>query len=327
MDMTRTESSSLKKKKKSAGPTAETCTGIQKLRKQWKDSLPPAWEPPKQRVFKHPEGTKIVHKSEAKKQFRLDDQELATLRCEKVPRASYLRDAYAYSYKDLVDLAKRKSVKLGQALKIEGIVYPLHGGGTSQTGEASTASAILHAHSLADYIDHYENASPPPLKSDVYTSPAQAATPDPHTIIWTPRKLMGPVTVDEACWLYCVTPEDIRDLSDHSPWIDVPTVAKRALTLHGGFYAHKELVYQRRMEEERALITAKEDRTAFVFSPIICKQAAHLAKTSGKDMLYDSATNSSTSLNAVAVLYPIKTRIFNENAVKTREWMPYWGDF
>ncbi|KAK7038253.1 hypothetical protein R3P38DRAFT_2905273 [Favolaschia claudopus] len=136
----------------------------------------------------------------------------------------------------------------------------------------------------------------PPLKIMDYTCPPDAKVPDPERIIWTPTKMDGLVTVKDACRLYCIEPNDIRDLSAHSPWIniDLETVAKRAVAIHGGCHAHKDLLLQYRNAEEAAL-QAIVDRTHiaddgisdFKFSPTTQKQMEESEEFEADDWMYE----------------------------------------
>ncbi|KAJ7772914.1 hypothetical protein DFH07DRAFT_767772 [Mycena maculata] len=212
-------------KKTSASPTKSKqpdSPGPRALQKEWNLSLKPWVKDPK---FVHPKGTKTVSKTDAKKTFKLNDKEMATLPYESRPSDKYL-PMQLYNYNHLMELAKRKCSKLAARPRL-----------------ASTVSIAA----LPAWMEHMSNAQPPPLKLSDYSTPPNAVTPDPEKIIWTPSKISGPVTVNDACRLYCtdsstqITPADIRDLANHSPWIDLATVAKRAVALHGGFYAHKQL--------------------------------------------------------------------------------------
>ncbi|KAJ6501896.1 hypothetical protein C8R45DRAFT_1209567 [Mycena sanguinolenta] len=162
----------------------------------------------------------------------------------------------------------------------------------------------------------------PPLKIAEYASPANAMKPDPATITWTPSSLSRPVLVKDACRLYCIEPRDIRDLSAHSPLIDLATVAKRAVTLHGGFYAHKELVLQRREAEEQALSQAQLRKSLFHFSPMTRRDWNGDYKNLG---LYDSS-EPIPPINRVAVFYPIE-EVSVDNSGCVWEWYPLWGGF
>ncbi|KAJ7203773.1 hypothetical protein GGX14DRAFT_398531 [Mycena pura] len=301
----------LPRKIKSSSPAKvkTSSPGIQnlKLRKEWKDALKP-WEG--QGGFMHPEGVKTVTKSAAKAGYKLDDDDLAALPVE-IERRPPLKAISKYSADQVMELAKRKCEKLGRPLEVNGLVYHSHSGsGSSQTGGVSIVS-VKNPLPLPAWDNHILNAQPPPLKISDYTCPPSAVIPDPEKIHWVPSRISGPVTVKDACRLYCsddagltqLSPNDIRDLSDRSPWIDLATVAKRALTLHGGFYAHKEFLHQRRQDEEdtltREISQADKRKSRFRFSQMILKQWMH----TDDDGMYDGR---STPEHSVAVLYPIK---------------------
>ncbi|KAJ7481044.1 hypothetical protein B0H11DRAFT_2193590 [Mycena galericulata] len=286
--------------------------GLRALQKEWKASLKPWVKDPK---FVHPDGTWTVSKTDAKKKFKLDDDDLATLPCELRPSDQYL-PMQLYSYNQLMDLAKRKCDKLRRQLEVDGLVYHYHSG-SSQSGGVSIVS-IANPPPMPAWAEHIRNPQPPPLKILEYTTPVTAVTPDPENIIWTPSKISGPVTLGDACRLYCITPEDIRDLSAHSPWIDLATVAKRALTLHGGFFAHKELVLQRRSEEEDMLDRENMRKSRFRFSAMVLKEL----EVKNDDGLYDTVGGSSVQQDRVAVLYPIENVCMDDYGCEW-EWMPY----
>ncbi|KAJ6526240.1 hypothetical protein DFH09DRAFT_1187815 [Mycena vulgaris] len=287
--------------------------GIQKRRKEWKVSLPSEpWA--QQPEFRHPSGTDTVTKTDAKNFPSLNDYDIARLPWELRPRPG--RDTlHLYNYDQLRDMARRKCAKLGITLVV--------GSGSSQTGSVSVIS-VRNAPPVPEDVQHFLHPSPPPLKIPGYSSPIQAQTADPQKIIWEPSKIMGPVTVDDACRLYCIAPHDIRDLSEHSPWIDLITVAKRAVTLHGGFHAHKTLVPKRRDEEERMLDKAGRFHSNFTFSRIIQLQLEWQAQTADQDMFYAPMGGALSSLkkNHVAVLYPIESVDQGEYGCEW-EWMPY----
>ncbi|KAJ7137932.1 hypothetical protein C8R44DRAFT_339418 [Mycena epipterygia] len=321
--MPRAASSSPKKAKPSPTKAKPTSPGIKQLRKEWKESLQP-WVP--QRGFTHPSGTTTVPKSDAKKWFKLDDDDIATLPCEIHRRPPY-KAALLYDYDQLMALAQRKCAELNKPLEVNGVVYQNYTG-LSSTGGVSIVS-LKNPPKLEAWEEHMLNPNPPPLKIEDYTCPPQAVKPDPEEITWTPDKISGPVTVEDACRLYCITPENIQDLSQHSKWIDLATVAKRAVALHGGFYAHEELLRLRRDNEEemltRTIPEAYERKSAFRFSPMILQQWKYLNKDAA---LYDAlyAGMSKPPQHPVAVLYPI-SYFCNDDYGSDWQWAPYWGDF
>ncbi|KAJ6526245.1 hypothetical protein DFH09DRAFT_170236 [Mycena vulgaris] len=306
-------SSSPKKAKSPKSP------GIQERRKEWKASLRP-WAP--QRGFTHPDGMKTMTKTDAKKNFKLDDYDIGSLPCE-ILRRPPLIAVQLYAYDQLMELAKGKCAKLGIPLVVGGLVYHSHSG-SSQSGSVSVVS-FQYPQKLKDWQEHVLHPDPPPLKIHEYTCPYTAVKPDPEKITWTPSKLSGSVAVADACRLYCVNPADIEDLRQHSQWIDLATVARRAVTLHGGFYAHEEFVRQRRNEEKEMLtrtITAAYNRKSnFRFSPMIQKQ---WDAPNDDDYLYE--TSNSPRPDRVAVLYPIIYYCDDDYGCDWK-WAPWWGDF
>ncbi|KAJ6531078.1 hypothetical protein B0H19DRAFT_1190229 [Mycena capillaripes] len=323
-----------KKRQDSASPRkAKTASpGIQKRRKEWNESLPPLWvkEAPKRHdggymndcerlpILAHSISLQAVTKANAK-EFKLTDREIGTLPYEEaITKAGFLTKLYRED--QLMELAKRKCAKLEVELKIGGLVYHSHSG-SSATGSVSIVS-LKNAFKPADWEEHTINPQPPPLKLVEYSWPPQAEKPDPENIIWTPSWISGPVTVDDACRLYCIEPADIQHLSAHSRWIDLATVAKRALALHGGFYKHKELVLrQRRAEEEmltRTISDADKRESHFRFSPMIRKQ---WEDNENDDGMYDIIGGSTIQRHAVAVLYPISYHC-NDDYGCDWKWIP-----
>ncbi|KAJ6526241.1 hypothetical protein DFH09DRAFT_1187816 [Mycena vulgaris] len=249
-------------------------------------------------------GTRTVTKTDAMKNFSLNDDDIGSLPYE-VQRRQMRVAVNLYDCAQLTDLANRKYAKLGRPLAVAG----------SHSGSSG----------LAAWQNHILNPDPPPLKIQDYTCPPTALKPDPEKIYWAPSHISGPVTVEDACRLYCIVPEDIQDLAQHSSWIDLSTVAKRAVTLHGGFYAHKELVLERRREEEDMLTQefpdeAEKRQSHFRFSPIILQQLQHTYND------LDAMSATTPPQDPVAVLYPIKYCSRN-NSGCIWNWEPDWGDF
>ncbi|KAJ7271196.1 hypothetical protein C8J57DRAFT_1468322 [Mycena rebaudengoi] len=182
---------------------------------------------------------------------------------------------------------------------------------------------------LPAWWTHMNNAQPPPLKELDYTCPSDATTPDPDNIVWKPSHISGPVTVGDACRLYCLTADQLRTLTDHSRWIDLATAAKLALTLHGGYYAHEKLVRDRRDDEERTLYAVpgyEVKKSDFTYSPMVRDEIAWSAKNSDQDMMYEGRGGSRTRQSRVAVLYPIEHVCLDDYGCEW-EWLPSWGDF
>ncbi|KAJ7154194.1 hypothetical protein C8R46DRAFT_1197157 [Mycena filopes] len=267
--------------------------GIRQLQREWNASLPEPWRPDPD--FVHPEGTWTGLKGSMKK-YKLTSRDLASLPYEqRLSRSGY--KMHLYSRAQLLDLSRRKRAKL--------MLDPL----------PAPASALR----MPDWMEHMRHPNPPPLKIETYTCPLGAAKADPEEITWTPRKLSGSVAVEDACRLYCITPEDIEDLSKVSKWIDLGTVARRAVTLHGGFYAHEAIVRRARYEEEKMLTKMGEDKSRFCFSPLIDKQY---------DPDIDSRLDDPRPLpkNPVAVHYPILYDTIWDHGCGW-EWYPSWGSF
>ncbi|KAF8205500.1 hypothetical protein K438DRAFT_1963943 [Mycena galopus ATCC 62051] len=290
--MPRASSSSPKKAGTSASPrkAKPAAPGIKKRREEWNETLPALWV--KQTTFKHPANTRTITKTDAKKRFKLNDREIGTLPYEQqLSAAGYMMQLYSQS--QVTDLARRKCAKLGVELDL-----------------------FSAKNELPAWREPMLNPQPPPSEIAEYTCPPDPVEPDPEVITWDPSKLSGPVSIADACRLYCIEPTDIQDLSAHSSWIDLATVARRAVTLHGGFYAHEKLLRERRRAEENELDKADYDKREtlnFRFSPMI---QAQWKRYHEDDWGYDYLP---PPPNRVAVLYPIKSV---ETGDFECEWMP-----
>ncbi|KAK7038252.1 hypothetical protein R3P38DRAFT_2696886 [Favolaschia claudopus] len=318
-DSTSPSKSQVKSKGKVKSP------GLKKRREEWKASLPPKWIP--RADYKHPKGTRTIVKTKAAKKYPLNDDEIGTL-----PYAQFPADngytMHLYSETQIMNLAVAKHRKLELDLVIDGLIYHWYSG-SFEKGAVFSVSLKNPPKPEPQPWD-----ACPPLKIKDYTLPHKAEFPDPDSIIWTPSKISGPVTVKDACRLYGIEPNDIQDLSAHSPWIDLETVAKRAVTLHGGFYAHNALLSRHRNAEEAAL-QAIVDRTHradygisdFKLSPTTLKQMDEIQKLEEDAWMYEiPGTTSSRPKNRVAVLYPIE-KVGMDDYGCMWEWFPLWEDF
>ncbi|KAJ7154201.1 hypothetical protein C8R46DRAFT_1298034 [Mycena filopes] len=272
--------------------------GIQQLKREWNASLPAPWA--WHADFRHQ--TVLKGKIAAEyKPLTPRDIRVATLPYERCVSDKTGFIIHLYSAIQLSNLAARKRAK------------PM-------------LPAPASAFTLPNWMEHMLHPNPPPLVIPVenYTCPPGAAKPDPDEITWTPSRLSGSVAVKDACRLYCITPEDIKDLSDVSKWIDLGTVARRAVTLHGGFYAHEAIVLRARDEEERMLAKeipeAWKHKSRFRFSPLIHQQ---YAEPNDDAYLYGPGP---PRKNPVAVHYPI-FYFSDDDYGCAWEWYPSWGDF
>ncbi|KAJ6501895.1 hypothetical protein C8R45DRAFT_1209566 [Mycena sanguinolenta] len=293
-----TSASSPKKVVRTPSPTKAkpASPGIKKRREEWNDSLPALWA--KQTTFRHPPRTRTITKTNAKKMLKLNDREIGTLPYEQAISEKTGYPMLLYSEREALNLALRKSAKLGRELEVNGLLY--------QSGDADVCVVSFKNPPVPAWMEHIANPQPPPLKNTEYTSPSDAVKPDPEQITWTSRYLSGPVSVEDACRLYCIEPKDIQDLSAYSKWIDLETAAKRAVTLHGGFYAHKRLVYLHRLAEENTLTKsiekAYERKSRFQFSSMV---QAQWDSDRSHDYIYEIPSRQPPP-NRVAVFYPIR---------------------
>ncbi|KAF7364036.1 hypothetical protein MSAN_01062300 [Mycena sanguinolenta] len=315
--MPRATASSAKKAGGTRSPTkAKTASaGIKKKREEWNSSLPSLWV--KQKNFRHPPRTQTITKSDAKKKFKLNDREIGTLPYEQSISEKTGYTMLLYSQSEVLKLARRKSTTLGVELELGGLIY--------HSGDADVCIVSLkNPPPMPAWMEHINNPQPPPLKIAEYTSPSNAVKPDPEPITWTPSMLTGPVSVEDACRLYCIEPTDIQDLSAYSKWIDLETVAKRALTLHSGFYAHKELVLERRLAEENILSQTKSRLADDWKSPFRLVQAQWDRDRSG-DWMYE-IPGQKPPPNRVAVFYPIVHVCMDDYGCEW-EWQPDREEF
>ncbi|KAJ7355833.1 hypothetical protein DFH08DRAFT_853692 [Mycena albidolilacea] len=259
----------------SATKVNSSSPGIKQRRKEWNESLPGPWVKPPD--FRHPSNTSTITKTNPKKKYKLNEREIETLPYEHSERPSEKTGnatvMILYSEPQVKDLGLRKAAKLGVPLDLDG--------------------------ARPAWREHMLNSQPPPFTEITeYACPPDAVKPDPTPITWIPSKLSGSVSVADACRLYCIEPRDTQDLAAHSSWIDLATVAQRAVTLHGGFYAHEELVHERRQAEKQELsklARLDERKSRFKFSPMIRQQWE-----SEDDGTYDILPN------RVAVFYSMK---------------------
>nr|GAT46109.1 predicted protein [Mycena chlorophos] len=223
--------------------------GLRKRQAAWRNQLR-LWSIDSK--FKHPPGTKTVATKAAKDDYHLNDEELQTLPYEKRPSGSW-KPMILYAHNDLFNLARDKSIALETPLVIGKLKY------LTMPGPAGTASVAriqnLRPPTTPQWLKDQRNPQPPPLKDTRYTPITAGDKPDPdlRTICWLPSDIPELISVGDACWLYCIQPSDIQDLAAASRWIHTGTVARRAVQLHGGFYAHYDHVSKCREQEEQRL--------------------------------------------------------------------------
>ncbi|KAK7043762.1 hypothetical protein VNI00_008374 [Paramarasmius palmivorus] len=82
--------------------------------------------------------------------------------------------------------------------------------------------------------------------------------PGLEEIVWDGEHVPLDIGVShtEACLLYCLDRQDIEDLAAASRFLDLKTVAVRALKVHGGFQRHNEIVVQRRRRQKATIEAA-----------------------------------------------------------------------
>ncbi|KAK7019512.1 hypothetical protein R3P38DRAFT_3273124 [Favolaschia claudopus] len=302
----RTPSPKKPKAAKSSKSPTNKGKGIRERQKEWIDGLlPKQWIPIS--TFMHPEGTETITKGDAGKIYKLKKEELGILPFER----SISKDGYPmflYSITQVRNLTLRKC-------KVLEVPWPV-----PQPKPAPPKPWETN----------------PPLIIKDYTCPSGAKKPDPSPILWLPDRLSAPIPVRDACRLYCIEPSDIQDLSDHSPWIDLETVAKRAVAMHGGFHAHEAFLLQCRKAEEEQLLEEDRQRTTpsyedpkshFQFSPVVEKEMMSDKEHQHYSDLYGTpGSYEYRRQRTVAVLHPIVYAPTNDYGTNP-EWVPCWGDF
>lgn len=297
--------------------------GIQKRRNEWRSTLKPwvvDWS------FKHKQGISTYGSTEAKQQFQLDEYDLKTLPYEKRPNPKdpTFNPTKLYAFTDLekLTLDKAKALQLTE-VKIAGLIVDVktytESGGTVFIGRPAKLPK------LEAWQEHDHNHKPPAKVIKEYHPPKSPVQPDPPEIAWTPSYLTGPVDVADACRLYCLESDDIKDLAKVSKWIDLGTAARRALELHGGYYAHMDLVKKRRDAEIRQLDSIKSHYTddfksVFRFSEIVHQE---WVQDRSDDWMYDTST--SKEVFRVAVHYPVHKETDDYGC--SPKYVPAWGDF
>ncbi|KAL0571423.1 hypothetical protein V5O48_010539 [Marasmius crinis-equi] len=166
------------------------------------------------------------------------------------------------------------------------------------------------AEPLPDWQRHANFPQPPPkILKGPYKRILDVEMPDPEEIEWKLGKIKGPVSVSDACRLWVLNPEDLKDLSEKSPWIDQVSAAKRAFSLHGGFPGQRNLVNRVRKKEEARLDREGKDRSDFEWSPIVQEQLDWLDRGNESEIprwRMPEHDEGPRTTNRVAVLYPIR---------------------
>ncbi|KIK57158.1 hypothetical protein GYMLUDRAFT_263226 [Collybiopsis luxurians FD-317 M1] len=104
------------KKPTGRSSTISSLSSRQQLRAEWKASLK-VWSAPKGKTYKHPSKTTLISKSEAKKEYKLDNDDLDSIPVEdKVNRDKRPATTMVFDLSDVQELARRKCEKLGVEL-------------------------------------------------------------------------------------------------------------------------------------------------------------------------------------------------------------------
>ncbi|KAK7049373.1 hypothetical protein VNI00_005974 [Paramarasmius palmivorus] len=87
--------------------------------------------------------------------------------------------------------------------------------------------------------------------------------PAPNEIIWEGEDLWYfAVNVQDACLTYCaytnhtlfkLEPQDVSDLVSKHGWLDLQSVAIRALEIHGGLKRHNQMIINKRKADQKAI--------------------------------------------------------------------------
>ncbi|KAJ8087175.1 hypothetical protein PM082_006003 [Marasmius tenuissimus] len=281
------------------------------LHKAWLQSLPPPWEFDPN--YRHAKGTRTSCLTYAKKTYQLTDREISTLPYRQMKNPHSVKHPMKrYSGDDLWNLKARKCRALQMEMVVDRVVYP---GAPFRSLPEPPPPPQPEAANTSLTSGNTLQIAPRIINNNYYLS-VPPLVPDPVKIIWRPGEIAGPVAVQDACRLYCITPSDIRDLSSVSPWIDLSTVARRAVQLHGGFFAHRGLVLSKRLEEERYLTAVGKVKSEFEWSPLAPPEEFEPEE----DMNDEGDDMNAIMSRRVAVLYPIE-RKYDEMGQPTG-WSP-----
>ncbi|KAK1224805.1 hypothetical protein PQX77_012289 [Marasmius sp. AFHP31] len=198
-----------------------------------------------QEGFRHPEGTWTVSQGNALKlnnvKPRLKLEDLRTLPYQTTLNKEG-RTMYLYDSGQVEDLIRRRAEACGYDVPM-----PSYAG--MKIGDAP----VCVSPPVKPKIDHRYV----PIESD------------PKDIIWEGQHVSSGVSVrvEDACILYPVKPSELEDLTAHSPWLDVKTVAMRAAQLRGGVHKCNKLTAQKRRSAVRALEASRSNGPLEHFSP------------------------------------------------------------
>ncbi|KAF7301259.1 hypothetical protein MIND_00690700 [Mycena indigotica] len=317
-------------------------TGINKRKKEWKELI--ACRGPRRidGTFKHAAYTCTVTATNAVKHYHLTRDELATLPYESrdsknIKQHQFMRPMKLYSHEALFDLAREKSLFIGTPLII-GIEEYVGDPGPAAEGRPTVTILRVKLSDLPRWLRIEKDPQPPPLKIPTYERVTSGEKPDPERICWKPSHVTNVVSVGDACRLYCIEPHVINDLAAASQWIDVETVARRAVTLHGGFHAHYDHVRQCREREEKELEAEYKARfpydhgewkSHFQWSTHM-QQYSRWMEKQDDDFYYSGYYSgpSRNSRNVVAVLYPLYQVDFDGGDFTSDwQWAPGWDEF
>ncbi|KAJ8087176.1 hypothetical protein PM082_006004 [Marasmius tenuissimus] len=297
-------------------------SGIRAKRSQWKASLKTWTVDPDYRVPGGSDNPDVIcTKTQAKTVYGLDEHDLATIPHQTQENSS----RKIYPLKEVEYLSTLKK----QALNCEG---DSDGESDDEKVKATQSSQSPKKRKKApefvpSWRDHAFFPQPPPMiLKGPYKVICRPEMPDPKEIEWRLGKIIGPISVSDACRLYVLRPEDIQDLVQNSMWIDSASAAKRALSLHGGYSAHRNLVKRTRRKEEARLEREGKDRSDFEWSPIVQEQLDWKNRDNTSEIprwRMPEESDGPRKINRVAVLYPIQ----KYQVGTTLKWYPPRNDF
>ncbi|KAL0566869.1 hypothetical protein V5O48_015134 [Marasmius crinis-equi] len=188
------------------------------------------WQPEQGTVFRFPSDTTTVTKTDAVKldnvKPKLPPRDLDVLKHEtRFNKAG--RIMYLYSKEEVRDLIRRRADMCGY-----------------EVPTPPTIATIGFLNGPAEVIEPHIDHSYVRVESD------------PVDIIWEGQHVWSGwhILFEDACILYNVEADVLEDLAVECRWLDIKTVAMRAVKAHGGVIAHNESIAQKRRAAVKALV-------------------------------------------------------------------------
>ncbi|KAK7049368.1 hypothetical protein VNI00_005969 [Paramarasmius palmivorus] len=234
----RKPSTSRSPKKAATGTNTPTKT---ELKKKWAEHIANnQWK--RDRTFFHPDKVRTVTQGDAQclddVKPRLKPEELATLPHERRISPASGHEMKLYSVSDVRRLIRERAIALKLPISVpKPSLCTLNPEADNLLGRLSYRSKALVRHL---YV-------PPPGSSD--------QDPVPEDIIWEGEHVWGDfgIEVHDACLLYCLKPEDLKEFTEASRWLDIRSVAVQALEVHGGLTKHNQIIIERRKKDMKTI--------------------------------------------------------------------------